>query len=311
MNAPRKPEPPYRQSERCWSRWAKAFCVSVGAVVVAAISCDAGVSWAAAHTERTLQDLTQNILALHGATAGATVRVVFNGQTLYVASQTTPRSVSAVMRSARAACVDPVGAPPEDTTSLTHSEPAEAEELEHVACWTGGPELGSLLERVRRWLQTGEWARLGTPRYVLARRARGSLETVVLSAWTDPEFELGRVFTRIGDAPGTDPRWAPRPPAARRSLSAQIQDYGYRSYDVAADPDAALNTYAAELESAGFQRHVVTQAAAAGELSLGFTRDQVAVVVLARALESSVGTGDFTGSELIVVELSGAQHATP
>lgn len=98
----------------------------------------------------------------------------------------------------------------------------ENDESGAVACLDVGEERGSpesILERARRFTETGDAASFGDLRYVRAER-RNDGGVFVVMMWTDGPLNIREMFPREGDAPGIDFSDLPRPPGARRILSA-------------------------------------------------------------------------------------------
>jgi len=91
----------------------------------------------------------------------------------------------------------------------------------YVACLDlGAAEIGAeqLAARLGAFAATFDLARLGDLRFVWARAERNG--TAYVAAWTDGPLRLDRMFPAEGDVPGLDPGALPRPPHARRVLSA-------------------------------------------------------------------------------------------
>jgi hypothetical protein len=94
-----------------------------------------------------------------------------------------------------------------------------------VACIDTGDEKlepGEVIRRVKRFLATGQFLDIGELRYVLAER-HGE-RTSFITFWTEGQANVLRAFSPEGDAPGRDPLEIPRPPNARRILSAWEKD---------------------------------------------------------------------------------------
>ncbi len=95
------------------------------------------------------------------------------------------------------------------------------EELGMVACLKHGlanPSQGQLLDRMRKFLETGNLRELGQFHYATATRV-GDV-TRVVAVWTEGDFFPLTMFPAEGDAPGFDPSNMSRPPSGRRMLSA-------------------------------------------------------------------------------------------
>ncbi|UJR82147.1 hypothetical protein [Sandaracinus amylolyticus] len=98
----------------------------------------------------------------------------------------------------------------------------------YVACLDLGPEdvePSALLERVQRFVDTGDLAAIGELRYVFAERAEHG--THFVAYWTEGSFPISTMFPSEGDAPGRDVDGVSRPPGSRRVLSARAGDEPY------------------------------------------------------------------------------------
>jgi hypothetical protein len=131
---------------------------------------------------------------------------------------------------------------------------SEDEKRGYVACLDLGPEpldTRQLLRRINAFGQTGDLARLGGLRLAFAR-ADGE-GTHHVSVWSDGPLPLLHAFPARGDAPGADPADMPRPPEARRVLSASVggDDGVLASYHSDLAPPRLLSRYRAQLEAAG------------------------------------------------------------
>jgi hypothetical protein len=91
----------------------------------------------------------------------------------------------------------------------------------YVACLDPGVahlEPERLLTRLEAFAATMDVAQLGDLRFVWARAERDA--TAYVAVWTEGPVRLDRMFPAEGDVPGVDPPTVPRPPQARRMLSA-------------------------------------------------------------------------------------------
>jgi len=155
-----------------------------------------------AQVDGALLDLGAGLAQLAGAADPGQPRVLeINGSSLHFDTATHAESVTEVLDQAEAGC---------------SAEPAREGQLLRggdgwrgfVACFA---RLGAVI---------GEAARPASGyRYVYAQP--GSERTLVLRFWTDQALDLDRLFPASGDAPGSDAPGIPRPPRARRVLSAR------------------------------------------------------------------------------------------
>ena len=94
-----------------------------------------------------------------------------------------------------------------------------------VLCFTKTPSSKrTFSEAVKTFATTGELGALGGVRYVYAHKSKQG-NTVVLTAWTDEQFNVMRFMGEDGkDAEGEDFTGLPRPPASTRVMSARLED---------------------------------------------------------------------------------------
>jgi hypothetical protein len=126
-----------------------------------------------------------------------------------------------------------------------------------VACLDVGDERGSatsLLERARRFVDSGDAASFGELRYVRAERTESGVFAVMM--WTDGPLNIKHMFPREGDAPGVEFPDLPRPPNSRRILSAWEEGQRpalniYAAKD--AQPESLDAHYRAELPKLGWE----------------------------------------------------------
>jgi len=91
-----------------------------------------------------------------------------------------------------------------------------------VLCFEGAPSLRqpeSLLAAVRSFSQNRDLSAFGRLVYTFAEGGEHE-RTRVVTLWADTGLDLSTLFPKSGDAPGSDSPVVPRPPEARRTLSA-------------------------------------------------------------------------------------------
>ncbi len=203
-------------------------------------------------------------------------RVRLNGETLYVGSTTVDMPTNEVLDRFEALCRqgsqgldevvrDPsLGLPAEKRSWLDQLGPEGLGILRNeshgegtVACVThgGGGGFKGLAERLGNFSRDLDLQHLGKLRYVYTRPTSDKRRSQVITVWTDGSLRLGHIFpTSGGEAPGTDPVSAPRPPDATRMLSAEIDGapYGIRLYESARSPAEVLKFYDQRLAAEGW-----------------------------------------------------------
>lgn len=169
--------------------------------------------------------------------------IVVNGARIRLEARRERRALDAVLDDDAARCRAHGGA----------GEPlvdARARRQGFVGCFEP-PRGASLLERLGAFAATGDAAALGTLRVAWATAQRQGTRYVALSS--EGPLELQRIFPQDGDAPGLDLAGLPRPPEARRILTAW-QDgaapllIGYRSERA---PEVLERAYVEQLRAAG------------------------------------------------------------
>ncbi len=110
-----------------------------------------------------------------------------------------------------------------------------------------------LVDRVSELGASGDLSALGHMRYFHARATKKG-RTHIVAAWTDGPFRLDAMFPDAGDAPGQDPRFAPRPPRSVRLLTAEVDGvpYGVRLYDAEGPPERVFAEYDRDVLGRGF-----------------------------------------------------------
>jgi hypothetical protein len=115
--------------------------------------------------------------------------------------------------------------------------------------------LGDLAGRVRALEQTGDLAELGRVHYVVVKRTpRG---THVRTIWNEGPLPVAKMFPSKGDAPGFDSDLVPRPPNARRTLSATSTEvpFSVHAYESTDGVPAMHGFYDREMAARGWTRH--------------------------------------------------------
>ncbi len=113
------------------------------------------------------------------------------------------------------------GAPGLPDGTLRHQTPEQG----FVACLDlGSDDLSpqETLERVNRFLRSGDLSELGGLRYLMAEQSEKGASFVAF--WTEGKVDLLGALSTDRDAPGRDPAAVARPPGCVRVLSAWEQD---------------------------------------------------------------------------------------
>jgi hypothetical protein len=125
-----------------------------------------------------------------------------------------------------------------------------------VLCFVRGAETKATVEEAfRTFAETGELGAFGKLRYVYAKKTPTG-RTLILTAWTDAKFNLGRMMPKAGvDAPGEDFPELPRVPSSTRAISARAEGmpYGLNIYKTTEAPSKVLAFYDKEMVRLGFQ----------------------------------------------------------
>jgi hypothetical protein len=254
--------------------------VAGGRVVMYASALSLGLAWCwvdhvSAQIGESSLALGERLAQSLGAVVSEPQALVVNGQNVWVASKTTPLSVSEALDRFDAHCVSTSqalgagldglelesGAPGPRQSSLAGQRwlirrgelPGKGGQLVCLAPTeplTGFLDLG---ERLGTFFETGELGSIGELRYVRATpRAEGGSH--VITVWSAGAFNLLDALPHDGDVPGDDPDRAPRPPESTRLLSARVPDRGFAVYSYASNRSAAelLQFYAAEMTKVGW-----------------------------------------------------------
>jgi hypothetical protein len=177
--------------------------------------------------------------------------LVVNGARFHHAALTVKDSVSGVLDAVETHCQQSTGAFTRGMRELerTHADVLdkypvgsirrgvfreESNEGGMLVCFVdqGQSGLSDLARAVESFVRTSDLSAFGNVRYVTAERIPDG-RTRVMLLWTDAELSISKMFPATGDAAGSDSTVLPRPPNARRTLSATADgmSYGLRSYE--------------------------------------------------------------------------------
>ncbi len=224
---------------------------------------------------------------------GSKTPIHLNGQPIFVGSQVLQMSVSDALDRAETLCVEgDVENPgqsgydtPQSALDTAEREPVtklreEQGDRGAVVCFA--PEdgevvdgIGDKLDRYMAFLKSGNLEDLGRLRYFFAKETPDG-HTHLVRVWTEGSFDFYAMAPPNGeDAPGTDPDDMPRPPEARRLLSATTEGsvYAARVYQTALAPEALAAAYDTSMVDRGWDLEL------ARGTSRVYQRKQVSVFV--------------------------------
>jgi hypothetical protein len=131
----------------------------------------------------------------------------------------------------------------------------EAKDRGMVACFVNDRPSGidGFVERMNRFLSNLKLSEFGKFRYAFAEKTKGG-DTHVVTIWADTGLDISAMFPAEGDAAGADSLVLPRPPHARRTLSAAAEEmpYGLRVYASTDRADSVKRYYGAWMGEHGF-----------------------------------------------------------
>jgi hypothetical protein len=189
---------------------------------------------------------------LHGARAGAgTAQVLHvNGLPLRMEAGRSSQSVRAVLDGFDERCGVHGGAGP-----LRPALRAESDTGGYLACLdlrAPQPATAEIVQRLHAFAASFDLAAIGDLRFVWALRERDGTAFVAVSS--EGPVRLAQLFPGRGDAPGIDLQGVPRPPGARRVLSAwqDAQPAMLASYRVELAPAEFVARYRRRLIDGGF-----------------------------------------------------------
>lgn len=197
-------------------------------------------------------DLGHELLGLSDLTGDAET-VVLNGQRFHHAVSATSEPLPTVLDRIEQHCRDNPGpaalvlnriaesdrarfarhAPPGALRNAVFREQTPERGL--VLCFVAEPNSAAavnFVDALRRFSKTRDLSAFGRLRYSFAETAEKGA-TRVVTLWTDAGLNLSSLFPATGDAKGSDSAIVPRPPGARRTLSASADGmpFSVRSYE--------------------------------------------------------------------------------
>jgi hypothetical protein len=244
------------------------------------------LGWAArsvyAEGERAVQGLAARIVSELGPTVvGRPQRLEINGQRLMLGSKQSTLSVREVLDRFEASC-DSAGRDAgqlfADSSEVAREDASMPRPLRtflqlgprklstwrsdletegHASCLAtaaGAHGVRGFVARTSAFLESGDLAQLGELRYLTARKLENG-KTHVIAIWSEGSFRIDAMFPESGDASGSDMPDVPRPPSARRVLTAAASghDYGMRIYASKEPATAIVSFYERELRQRGFE----------------------------------------------------------
>ena len=220
---------------RRFFRWALRFWLVGWLAFVALTLVVVHRAWA--RTERVLEDFGQHLMRYADANhQSEPSELLLNGASFFFSTGNADQSVTEVLDHFHTVCrkhgpkVRQMWRASKLPASLARGAEGqpwdgvvrlETERRGVVACLdTGGEGLSShaLLERIQRFLDTGDVSSVGDIRYAMVQRSEGE-RTAFVTSWTDGPVNVHEMFPKEGDAPGSDLPGLARPDGARRVLS--------------------------------------------------------------------------------------------
>jgi hypothetical protein len=218
--------------------------------------------------------LGHELLGLSDLTSGAEV-VLVNGERFHHAASATSEPLQRVLDRVEAHCQSNPGpaalvlerladrdpkrferhAPPGALRNAVFREEAATRGM--VLCFVAGPNSASpasFWAALRRFSTTRDLSSFGRLRYFFAETEQHG-STRVVTLWADTGLNLSSLFPKTGDAKGSDSNVVPRPPGARRTLSASAEGlpFSVRSYESSQSLTATQSFYDAWMSEHGYQ----------------------------------------------------------
>jgi hypothetical protein len=202
--------------------------------------------------EHVLGELGIGLLSGLGGLRAGVEEVELNGQRFTFGAAASPQDPDALVTQFESECGEASGSLADDLTPLleeakkkghklperdasllsTMVERADDGSAAHSACFVRpeDKQSGSIWQRVKKLADTGKLGALGAFRYLRASKVRGSNLTRVLAISSNGDLDIDAMMPDEGDARGSDPRVASRPPEATRVFSARVVGSGQGAY---------------------------------------------------------------------------------
>lgn len=202
---------------------------------------------------------------------GPPTQLRMNGAELFVSSQTSPLPVSAVLDRFAAHCTANSGGVSQQLAQMSAADqaklPAElkpdrfgvmrrmvndGEGTSACLAQTGNQGIAGFFRRAGEFVETGDLTRIGSLRYVFARKSGEGSHTILV--WSERGFNPQTMFPEGQDAPGRDIPDGVRPPASLRVLHAEVAqaNHAIAIYESRESPEGVLQFYRSELAKDGW-----------------------------------------------------------
>jgi hypothetical protein len=221
--------------------------------------------------DRTLE-VGREMMALANATQHDVNKLKLNGQSLFMGSSLSKDAVTSVLDRYESLCQKNRAQSGDEWKKLVDQSSAPADRKAGIGnggiVRSGGDSEGAVMcftkttsskatfsEAVHTFAQTGELGALGAVRYVYAHTTESG-KTVVLTAWTDDQFNLKSFMgDKTKDCAGEDFAGLPRPADSIRVISGRVEDtpFGVNIYRGKASPDEVAKQFDAKLSKEGWQ----------------------------------------------------------
>ncbi len=215
-------------------------------------------------------EVGRQIAHLAQATQNDVNKVSLNGQAMWIGSSLSDKPVKNILDGYETYCKDNGAHPAEEWQAVAKKADAKAASNSifstgilrgggdaegAVVCFTKGDRTrASFTDAVKSFHETGELGALGALRYAYARKtAKGN--TLVLTAWTDDRFNVGKLVPEEGkDAAGFDFPEVPRAPDSERVFSTQVDGtpFGLNVYRSPLAPSKVASFYDEKMRANGW-----------------------------------------------------------
>jgi hypothetical protein len=220
--------------------------------------------------DRTVE-VGRQMMVLANATQHDVNKLVLNGQSMFMGSSLSVDNVAAVLDRYESTCQKNRAQSGDEWKKLLEQSAAPADRKAGtgnggivrsgddtegaVICFTKtGASKATFSEAVHTFAQTGELGALGAVRYVYARKSEKG-NTVVLTAWTDEQFNLKSFMgDKTKDCAGEDFAGLPRPKDSIRVISGRVAEtpFGVNIYRSKNTPGEVASAFDATLTKDGW-----------------------------------------------------------